>query len=103
MAKLNVETYRTQYLRTVEEHLMARKDQIEHFTSQNLHEALMTELNRADPETWLIEIPDDRDEAICAAEERIIETMKHNIDLGVGHGAVVERLETEKSEFKPLE
>jgi hypothetical protein len=84
MAKLDVEEYRKNYLRIVEERLMARRDSIPHFTTQNLHEALMAELNRADEETWEVEIPDDREKALKDAEERMIETMRKNIDLGTG-------------------
>jgi hypothetical protein len=84
MARLDVETYRSQYLRIVEERLMAKKDSIPHFTTQNLHEALMSELNRADEETWEIEVPEDREQALKEAEDRMIESMKRNIDLGTG-------------------
>ena len=48
------------------------------------HDALMTELNRADQETWLMEIPEDRQQAIKEAEERIVAWMKENQPLGVG-------------------
>jgi hypothetical protein len=44
----------------------------------------MTEMNRADEETWEVEVPDDIDEALKEAEKRMLETMKHNIDLGTG-------------------
>lgn len=84
MAKLDVEEYRKSYLRIVEERLMKRKDSIPHFTTHGLHEALMAELNRADEETWLIDVPDDREKALKEAEERMIESMKKNIDLGTG-------------------
>jgi hypothetical protein len=63
---------------------MSKRDKIEHFTTHNLHEAIMTELNRADEDTWEVEVPDDMEQALTEAEKRIIDTMKHNIDLGVG-------------------
>ncbi|GAB4389119.1 MAG: hypothetical protein Kow0025_12510 [Thermodesulfovibrionales bacterium] len=84
MARLDVDEYRKKYLRVVEERIMARKDAVPHFTSKNLHDAIMTELNRADQETWEVEVPDDRERALKEAEDRIIETMKKNFDLGVG-------------------
>jgi hypothetical protein len=84
MAKLDVQEYRDKYLKVVEERLMAKKDSIPHFTTHNLHEALMTELNRADEDTWEVEVPDDREKALKEAEERMVETMKKNIDLGTG-------------------
>jgi lipoate-protein ligase A len=84
MARLDVQEYREKYLKLVEERLTAKKDQVPHFTTQNLHEALMTEMNRADEETWEVEVPDDIDEALKEAEKRMLETMKHNIDLGTG-------------------
>jgi hypothetical protein len=40
MARLDVQEYREKYLKLVEERLMAKKDQVPHFTTQNLHEAL---------------------------------------------------------------
>lgn len=84
MARLDVEQYRKEYLKVVEERLTANRDKIPHFTTQNLHEALMTELNRADEDTWEVEVPDNKEQALKEAEERIIETMKKNVDLGTG-------------------
>jgi len=84
MARLDVEEYRRNYLKIVEERLMAKRDRIPHFTTQALHEALMTELNRADERTWEVEVPDNREQAIKEAEERMLETMKKNLDLGTG-------------------
>ncbi len=82
--KIDSSEYRQRYLKEVEERIIAKKESIPHFSSQNLHEAIMSELNRADAETWLIEIPDNREQALKEAEERIIESMKTNVDLGVG-------------------
>jgi len=84
MARLDVNEYRERYLRKAEEHMMAHKDQIPHFTSQNLHEAIMSEMNRANEDTWEVEVPDDFDQAVKEAESRMIELMKKNVDLGVG-------------------
>ncbi len=84
MKHVDVLYYRDNYLKEVEKHLMDRKNEIPHFTSHNLHEAIMEEMNRADEETWEIEIPDDMDKAVHEAEVRIIETLKHNVDMGIG-------------------
>jgi|Deesub1362A_J573_1020465.scaffolds.fasta_scaffold00073_38 hypothetical protein len=84
MARLDVSEYREKYLKLVEERLMAKKDRIPHFTTENLHRAILTEMNRADETTWEIEVPDDKEQALKEAEARIIETMKKSIDLGVG-------------------
>lgn len=83
--KIDVDEYRQKYLKEIEEKVMARRDGIAHFTSQNLHEAIMTELNRADEETWLVEIPEDRQQALKEAEDRIQRSMEENVDLGVGN------------------
>ncbi|MDA8169403.1 MAG: hypothetical protein M0Z59_06860 [Nitrospiraceae bacterium] len=82
--KIDVNDYRQNYLREVEERITAKKGSIPQFSSQGLHEAIMTELNRANEETWLIEIPDNREQALKEAEDRILESMKENVDLGVG-------------------
>lgn len=84
MKRIDVTQYREQYLREVEDRIIAKKASIPNFTSKNLNDALLTELNRADEETWEVEIPEDREQAIKEAEQRIIETMKRNVDLGVG-------------------
>lgn len=84
MARLDVEEYRRNYLKAVEERLMAKRDKIPHFTTQALHEALMAELNRADEGTWEVEVPDNREQALREAEERMMESLKKNVDLGTG-------------------
>ncbi len=84
MLKLDVMEYRDKYLKEVETHLIARKDQIPHFTTENLHEAVMTELNRADEDTWEIEVPDDHNQAVHEAEERITDYIKEHVELGIG-------------------
>ena len=81
MARLDVQAYRDMYLKEVEEHLMDKKDSITNFTTENLHMALMSEMNRADDETWEVEIPDDRSMAINEAETRAIEFMKTHKDM----------------------
>jgi hypothetical protein len=96
MAKVDMETYRTQYLRPVEEKLMANREKVPHYTSALLEDAIRTELNRADPETWLVEVPDDKEKALKEAEERMLEFMKKNVDLGVGKGAIMEGGETQR-------
>ncbi len=82
--KIDVNEYRQDYLKEVEERITARKGDIPGFSTQGLHDAIMTELNRADQETWLVEIPGDRQQAMKEAEERIIAWMKENQPLGVG-------------------
>jgi hypothetical protein len=84
MARIDVDEYREKYLKLVEERIMAKKESVPHYTSHNLHEALMTELNRADEDTWEVEVPEDKEQALKEAEERIVETMKKNVDLGTG-------------------
>lgn len=82
--KIDVTVYRERYLKEVEERIMAKKERVPNFTTQNLHEAVMSELNRADEATWEVEIPDDRERALSEAEKRIIDHMRENVDLGVG-------------------
>jgi hypothetical protein len=84
MAKVDMETYRRMYLNEVEQRIMSHKDDVPNFTPHNLSEALRAELNRADEETWEFDVPDDKEQALKEAESRMIETMKHNKDLGVG-------------------
>ena len=81
MARLDVQAYRDMYLKEVEAHLMSRKDSIPNFTTENLHRALMEEMNRADEETWEVEVPDDRAKAISEAEMRAINFMKTHRDM----------------------
>ncbi|MDA8388885.1 MAG: hypothetical protein M0Z58_09535 [Nitrospiraceae bacterium] len=83
--KIDVNEYRQKYLKQVEERIMAKKDTIPNFTTQGLHAAIMTELNQADDETWLVEVPDDKEKALKQAEDRILHSMEENIDLGVGN------------------
>lgn len=84
MGRLDVQTYRDNYLKIVEQRIIAKKDKIDHFSTQNLHDALMSELNRADENTWEVEVPDDRERALKEAEDRMIDCMRRNVDLGVG-------------------
>ncbi len=82
--RLQVNEYKEKYLREVESRIVARKHAIPHFTMNALNEAMLTEMNRADEETWEVEVPDNREKALKEAEARMIETMKKNVDLGVG-------------------
>lgn len=85
MAILDVDEYRKLYLKEVQERIIAKKESVPHYTSQLLNDAMMEDINmRADAETWQVEVPDDREQALKEAEERIIDIMKHNKDLGVG-------------------
>jgi hypothetical protein len=84
MARMAMEDYRERYLRKVEDHLMSIKDQIPHFTTRLLNDAIRQEMNRADEDTWEVDVPDSEEQAIKEAEERILKIMKENFDLGVG-------------------
>lgn len=85
MARIDVEEYRTMYLKEVQERIIAKKDTVPHYSSKLLNEALLEEVNqRADSETWEVEVPDDKEQALKEAEERIIKIMEENKDLGVG-------------------
>ena len=84
MAKLDIDEYRKMYLSVVEDHLLARKDQIPNFTTENLHRAIMTEMNRANVETWEVDIPDDKDKAIAEAEERCMNFFESHKDYDTG-------------------
>lgn len=84
MAKLDVQAYKDMYLKEVEERIVSHKDDVLHFTSENLHRALMAEMNRADEDTWEVEVPDDKEQALKEAEERVIETMSKSKDLTEG-------------------
>jgi hypothetical protein len=88
-SRIDIREYRERYLSVVETDLLDSRETIMHFTPQLMSDALRAELNRADPETWTMEIPDDFAQAVCEAEERMIETIEHSCDLGTGHGAVV--------------
>jgi lipoate-protein ligase A len=84
VARLDVNEYREKYLKLVEERVMSHKDDIANFTTQNLHEAIMSEMNRADPDTWEVEVPDDQEQALKEAEQRVLNHMKTHKDLGLG-------------------
>lgn len=84
MARLDVNEYRNMYLKEVEERIMSHKDDVPHFSTENLHKAIMTEMNRADEDTWEVEIPDNKEQALKEAEERIIDTIKKSTDLTEG-------------------
>ena len=84
MARLDVNEYRRMILKAVEGHIIANKDKVPHYSSQLLHEAIMSEMNRANPDTWEVEVPDNREQAVKEAEQRVMEFLKKNMDLGVG-------------------
>jgi hypothetical protein len=84
MAKLDVQAYKDVYLKEVEERIMSHKQDVPHFTTENLHKAIMTEMNRADETTWEVEVPDDKEQALKEAEGRIIETISKSTDLTEG-------------------
>ena len=85
MGRLDIDEYRKIYLSEVQEHLMAKKDQIPNFTTENLHRAIMTEMNRADEETWEIEIDDDKDKEISTVESRCMKFFETHKDYGTGN------------------
>jgi hypothetical protein len=85
MARIDVDTYRRMYLKPVQDHIIEHKEEVPNYTSKLLNDALLEEINmRADPETWEVDVPDDREQAMQEAEQRIMDIMKHNKDLGVG-------------------
>ena len=84
MAKLDTISYRSFVLKPVEDCFINSRDQIEDFSSYGFYQALRSELNRADPDTGLIELSDDICCAIDEAATRIMEHMDHNKDLGFG-------------------
>ena len=84
MARLDIDEYRKMYLSVVEEHLMAKKDEIPNFSTENLHRAIMTEMNRADEDTWEIEANDDKDKEISEVESRCMKFFESHMDYGTG-------------------
>ncbi len=85
MARIDVDEYRNVYLKEVQERIIAKKDSVPHYSSKLLNEAMLEDVNnRADEETWQVDVPDDKEQALKEAEQRIIDIMKHNKDLGVG-------------------
>lgn len=85
MARIDVEEYRRMYLKEVQDRIIAKKDTVPNYTSKLLNDAILEEINKmADSETWEVEVPDNKEQAIKEAEQRIMETMKQNKDLGVG-------------------
>ena len=84
MAKLDVEKYREMYLKEVEKRIMAHKDKVPHFSMQLLSDAIREEMNRADADTWQIDVPDDREKAMAEAEKRVLNIMAVNKDVGLG-------------------
>jgi hypothetical protein len=80
MSRLDVNEYRKMYLTEVEEHLMAHKESIPNFTTENMHRAIMTEMNRADESTWELDVPDDRGMAIKEAEGRCENYIRTHVD-----------------------
>lgn len=82
--KIDVTEYRQKYLKQVEDRIMAKKESVPHFTTHNLHEAVMFEMNRADEDTWEVDVPDDREKALKEAESRMLMCMEKNKDLGIG-------------------
>ncbi len=87
MKTIDVDVYKEQYLKEVEKRITDKKETIAGFTYKNLTTAMMNELNRANPETWEVEIPEEREQALKEAEARMIASMKENMDLGTGQGA----------------
>jgi len=79
--EIDIYEYIDNYLKEIEKRIIARKEKIPHFSSKLLHQAVMNQMARADEETGKIEIPDNKEEALKQAEERILEFMKDNIDV----------------------
>jgi hypothetical protein len=101
-SRIDIESYRKLYLKPVEEKLIGMREKIPHFTTQLLEDAIRTELNRANPDTWEVEVPEDKQRAMKEAEDRILEFMKDNFDLGEGEGSVTrERKPFKESKSHP--
>ncbi|MEJ2313921.1 MAG: hypothetical protein P8Y85_03920 [Nitrospirota bacterium] len=85
MARIDVEEYRRMYLKEVQDRIMEKKDQIPNYSSKLLNDALLEVINmKADPDTWEVEVPDDKEMALKDAETKILDIMGHNKDLGTG-------------------
>lgn len=84
MARLDLEKYREMYLKEVEQRIMSHRDRVPHFTPQLLSDAIRAEMNRANPDTWEVDVPDDRERALAEAEKRILNIMAVNRDVGLG-------------------
>ena len=84
MARLDVEKYREMYLKEVEKRIMSHKDKVPHFSMQLLSDAIREEMNRANPDTWEVDVPDDREKAIAEAEKRVLSIMAVSKDVGLG-------------------
>ena len=82
--EIDIYEYKDNYLEEIEKRIIDRKEKIPHFSAKLLHQAVMNEMNWADEETEKIEIPDNREEALKQAEERILEFMKDNIVVDSG-------------------
>lgn len=78
--KIDMHEYMDNYLKEIEMCITDKKDEIPHFNPKYLRQAVMNEMNLADEETGTIEIPDDREEALKQAEERILEFIKSSFD-----------------------
>ena len=84
MARLDVQEYRERYLKEVEQRIVSHKNTVPHFSPQLLSDAIREEMNRADADTWQVDVPDSREKAMAEAETRILGIMKQSRDLGVG-------------------
>lgn len=84
MAKLDIDSYRRNILKPVEDCLMETREHSDGFSSFGLYQALRSEMTRADPETGLIEVSDDLSREIDKVTLRVLDHMKHNKDLGFG-------------------
>ena len=76
--KIDIYEYLENYLSIIEKRILNSKNKSQNINSALLHQAVMTQMERADEETEKIEIPDNKEDALNQAEERILNYLKEN-------------------------
>lgn len=85
MARIDMETYRRMVLKDVESCILTISDSIPDYTTLRFYQAMRTELTHvSDPETWLVNTPDDYCIAVDEASSRIMGYMEQNKVMGFG-------------------
>ena len=79
--EIDIYEYMDNYLKVIEERIIAKKEEIPNFSAKLIHQAVMNEMKSAEEETGKIEIPDNKEDALKQAEERILKFLKDNIDI----------------------
>ena len=69
--EIDIYEYMDNYLKVIEDRIIAKKEEISNFSAKLIHQAVMNEMKSADEETGKIEIPDNKEDALKQAEERI--------------------------------